>query len=789
MTRVHFLHNPSQVQENTGIGRVLHAQHRYLSLYGIEIVDSPSRAEVIVAHAEGWPDKRIDVVHLHGLYWTGDAGSGVYTGTHHEANKRIAASLRRARRVTVPSAWVAGPLLRDMRITPEVVPHGIELDQWGPSAECRGYAFWNKNRASDVCDPLPAVELAARGIPTVSTFTRSAYPRPSTLQVIGQIRASEMRKALSQAGVYIATTKETFGVGTLEALACGVPVLGFNHGGTADIIEHLTTGYLVEPGDYDGLAEGYAWLMRNRERISGNCLRAAQRYTWDTAMEMYARIYHEVAEEIQHEQRGVSIIITNYNYGRYVGHAIESCLQQTVPPDRIIVVDDGSTDESAAVLDAYQSNPSVEIVRQQNQGVAAARNRGIRATETEHLICLDADDMLDRRTIQTLLPILQSDRGLGIAYGGLSIIGEDNKPGPPQAFPPAFNWTHQARLGNPPHTCVPCAAMFRRDMWERAGGFQQLWAPGEDAEFWTRGLSIGFDAVKVTEEPLLWYRIHPEASASHTKHYRAIDTWLPWLRDGVYPFAAPATKQPLVRSYSNPLVSVRIYLRDGQQTTLPAALDSLLGQTMREWEVIIEPAGYVEKVDITPYPFVRVGPVEPRAPFVLRMTAGQYLPPMYLEEQLRAYVESGELRGGLEMCGCSKKSPSPKAVQKSLSTAVSATSDFDAIGIVEPGVVKMRYLGDNSGPIPFKSPKTRKVYTLTKRNPVLDVMLDDVDLLLSYHKNDRSPLYELLPVDRPSEPPAGGVEPTVPQALPFDPAAVMEAIAETPAPKRRKKAA
>lgn len=785
MTRVHFLHNPVQIVENTGIGRVLHAQTRHLPRYGIEIVEDPSRAEVIVAHAEGWPDKRIDVQHLHGLYWTGDPGSGIYTSTHHEANRRIAATLRRARRVTVPSPWVAGPLLRDMRITPEVVPHGIELSEWRPSDDPEAFVFWNKNRASDVCDPLPAVELAARGIPVIATFTRGEYPKPQALRICGRLTAPEMRKMLPQAGVYLATTKETFGVGTLEALASGVPVLGYRHGGTADLIEHLTTGYLVEPGDYDDLAEGYTWLMANRDRIAANCLRAAQSYTWDAAMEQYARIYHEVAEEIQHERRGVTVVITNYNYGRYVGHAIDSCLQQTLPPDRVIVVDDGSTDESAAVLDAYRDVPSVTVVHQNNQGVAAARNRGIAAAETEHIICLDADDMLDRRAIQTLLPVMQADRGIGAAYGGLAFIGDDNKPGAPQPFPPAFGWAQQSRLGNPPHTCVPCAAMFRRAMWERAGGYQQLWAPGEDAEFWTRGLSVGFDAIKVTEEPLLWYRLHAEASASHTKRYRAIDPWLPWLRDGIYPFAAPAEKAPPVRSYSNPLVSVLISLRDGQQQTLAAALDSLLGQTMREWEVIIEPDGYVENVDIRPYPFVRVTPTEPRAPFVLRMTAGQYLPPTYLEQHLRAYVESGELKGGLEMCGCTKKTPGPKVVQKAISAAPQPTGELDTVGIVEPGIVKLRYLGDNSGPIPFKSPKTRKVYSLTKRNPVIDVLVDDVDLLLSYRKNDRTPLYELLPIDRPSEPPQGIIEPTVPGAVPYDPAAVIEA----PAPKRRRKAA
>lgn len=88
----------------------------------------------------------------------------------------------------------------------------------------------------------------------------------------------------------------------------------------------------------------------------------------------------------------VTIVITNYNYGRYLQQAVDSVVNQTRRADRIIVIDDGSTDESSAVLDSLPGY--VEVVRQENHGVVAARNRILHMTDTSHLAFLDADDLL-----------------------------------------------------------------------------------------------------------------------------------------------------------------------------------------------------------------------------------------------------------------------------------------------------------------------------------------------------------------------------------------------------------
>ena len=88
----------------------------------------------------------------------------------------------------------------------------------------------------------------------------------------------------------------------------------------------------------------------------------------------------------------VSVIIPTYNRAAFIAAAINSVLDQTCPPDEIIVVDDGSTDDTSRVLSQF--GPPVTVIRQQNARVSAARNTGLRAATSDAVIFLDSDDMM-----------------------------------------------------------------------------------------------------------------------------------------------------------------------------------------------------------------------------------------------------------------------------------------------------------------------------------------------------------------------------------------------------------
>lgn len=654
MTKVLIWPRPTEQPANHGIGRVVHAQYKYLPRYGIELAGDEQGADIVAIHAGRNPYTRVDVLHAHGLYWLGDKGSGAYTQWHSDANKGIVDMARKARAITVPSDWVAMPFKRDMRLSPVVIGHGLEAGEWTPGDNA-GYVLWNKNRPDDVCNPQPAWELAMQGVRVVSTFSPRDMQVPGVMRVTGALPHNEMRELVRNADVYLATVKETFGIGTLEAMACGVPVLGYRHGGTSDLVRHRVDGYLAAPNDLSELRAGLDWIRTRRKELSENARQRALEFTWERVAEQYAALYQRVSGEARSEYDGVSVVVVSYNYGRYLSECIESLLAQSYKIDEIVVVDDGSTDDTARVSARYKAQ-GVSYVHQSNQGVAHARNHGVSVTTQPFIVCLDADDELHPRYVEVCRAEMLRDRALGVVYTGLEVFtdgGQHQRTG----WPPEFDWEAQATVHNPPSNCVPSAAMFRRSMWERAGGYKQEHKPAEDTEFWTRGLSVGFTAKRVTDSPWFIYRSHPD-SASRTNKYSPIDAYLPWMRDKDYPLAAPSSTPPNPRSYSTSKVSVIIPVGPGHAKYLPQALDSLLGQTMREWEVIV--IDDTDKTDIygglTSYPFARIyssltlkagagasrnlGIEHASAPLVFFLDADDYLHPNALASLCKAYAKS-----------------------------------------------------------------------------------------------------------------------------------------------------
>lgn len=653
-----YIH-PNHVDPETGIGQVVIAQLKHLPNFGVEIVGSAEAADVIACHVlrqTGIP--RVDVLHSHGLYMS-DIPHVQYYNWHININREIARSAREATTVTVPSDWVAQPFRRDMRIQPAVIGHGIDLGEWQELGESKGYVLWNKGRNRDVCDPTPAFEIARDGVEVVSTFAPiSVKDKLPNFHDLGGVIGHEKMKALvKNAGIYLATTIETFGIGTLEAMAAGVPVVGYRWGGTEMLVRNGVDGILVEPGDITGLKRAVSEINNNnslRLAMRNNCIKRAHEFAWENVMQQYVDVYEHAYEKRQGFGR-VTVVITNYNYGKYIKNAMDSVYAQTDKPEALIVVDDCSTDDSVAVIEAAVTDAvkTTVIKHERNAGVASARNDGIAAADTDLITCLDADDIMHANFIADLRPELVRDRGLGIAYTGLAILNSDGSLSPSN-FPPEFNWEIQAAGGVPPANCIPSANMFRRDMWLRSGGVKQQYAPGEDAEFWTRGLSIGFNARRVTNNPWFIYRSHA-AGASKTRKYIPIDYWHPWMRDKQYPFAAPTNSAVKVYSYAMPLASVIVPVGPGHGRHMKTALESVIGQTLRDLEVVVvaDVTGPeledMKAVLANTYPFVRlletgggagagrarnIGLAAAKAPLSVFLDADDYLHPEYLEKCL-----------------------------------------------------------------------------------------------------------------------------------------------------------
>jgi glycosyltransferase involved in cell wall biosynthesis len=114
----------------------------------------------------------------------------------------------------------------------------------------------------------------------------------------------------------------------------------------------------------------------------------------------------------------ISVVIPCYNAAAYVGEAVRSVLMQTLPPHEVIVIDDGSTDASATVLSEFGS--SVTLVRQTNQGVAAAVNHGVSKARGEAVAFLDADDLWMADKLERQVAVLTPEPSLDAVFTHLT---------------------------------------------------------------------------------------------------------------------------------------------------------------------------------------------------------------------------------------------------------------------------------------------------------------------------------------------------------------------------------
>ena len=592
-----------------GIKRVVEGYFRHLPKFGVELVSpNASDFDIIAAHA-GIAGGDATVSHLHGIYWTADyPESGRW---QYKVNARVIESIRHAKEVTVPSAWVAETLQRDMRFSPHVIPHGIDREYWLHDEECQGYVLWNKNRAADVCHPGSMIKLAF-GFPEVRFVTTLTLPEaPENVEAVGLVDYDSMKRMVQRAAVYLSTTKETFGIGTLEAMAAGVPVLGFAHGGNLDLVEHTVNGYLAEPNNYKDLAAGLAYCLEHQDVLGRNGQEMAKRWTWDAACEKVAEVYRLAMVE---DEPTVSIIIPSFNYASKVGRAIESAISQTYAGlVNVVVVDDGSEDngETERVVQEFRRRDDrVAFIRQRNSGVALARNKGIASVLTKYVSCLDADDAIKPGFLEVCIDALEKDRSLGIAYTRLWYILPDDEEGL-SPWPAEFSYDMQLRRRNQ----IPTCCVFRREMWERLGGYRQRYAPegagSEDAEFWLRAGAYGYDAKLVTQEAMFVYS-WKSGMVTGNPDYKEVDWlgWHSWVQDHKYPFASLASPEfdsHDVRQYDEPIISVVIPVGPGHENAVINALDSLDAQTFRKWEVIVvwdQPSLIPESLEKA-YPYVK----------------------------------------------------------------------------------------------------------------------------------------------------------------------------------------
>ena len=197
--------------------------------------------------------------------------------------------------------------------------------------------------------------------------------------------------------------------------------------------------------------------------------------------------------------QAVTVVIPCYNDGAFIMDALNSILRQTVLPERIIIIDDGSGAETISVLKSIK-NSIVEVFYQSNQGVCTARNNGIEKATSSYILTLDADDIFEPTFIEKAKHILDSDMKVGVVCCHYKEFGNRSKN--KDIIKPKGKIIQDFLVKNN----GVASALFRKKCWEEVKGYDVSFDKGyEDWDFWLSVLSQGWE-MRIIQEPLFNYR-------------------------------------------------------------------------------------------------------------------------------------------------------------------------------------------------------------------------------------------------------------------------------------------
>jgi len=209
---------------------------------------------------------------------------------------------------------------------------------------------------------------------------------------------------------------------------------------------------------------------------------------------------------------GVSVVIPCYNYAHYLPQAIDSALAQSYRPLEVVVVDDGSTDDTPAVVAGYGER--IRCIRKANGGLPAARNTGIQAATYAFVAFLDADDRWAPEFLTTVMAAFAgAGEGCGLVATRAQAFGPDGTLRPRPCRDRAVRGTLRSRDIILRTRFSPSAVVTRRRVFEDCGFFDETLTSSEDRDMWIR-IGSRFEMV-LLPEALAFIRNHPSSMSKN----------------------------------------------------------------------------------------------------------------------------------------------------------------------------------------------------------------------------------------------------------------------------------
>ena len=194
----------------------------------------------------------------------------------------------------------------------------------------------------------------------------------------------------------------------------------------------------------------------------------------------------------------VSVIVPVYNAAPYLRETLDSILSSTYRPIEVVMVDDGSRDDSLTIAQTYcKQHIECRVIQQENRGVSAARNTAINAAKGVYILPVDADDKIADKFIEKAVDVINRDDNIRVVGCRCWMFGALDKEWKLQKF------SHELLARK---NMIPATAMYRKSDWERCGGYCEQEIYREDWDFWLSMMELGGTFYKLNEV-LFFYRI------------------------------------------------------------------------------------------------------------------------------------------------------------------------------------------------------------------------------------------------------------------------------------------
>ena len=511
----------------------------------------------------------------------------------------------------------------------EVIHSGVDADQEFNPANVEPWerpggvsrVLW-PGRLVDQKDPMLTLEVIARARERGAEFVLdivgdghledAVRRRAEQLGVAGLIEwhppSQEMARWYRSADLLLMTSAyEGVPYVIYESLAMGVPVVAPGLPGNREFMD-ADSGALVEPrDDVEGYAEAIVELLADGERRRRMGERSRRRMLEDFSLAEMGRRHGALYERLltagrasrstpepetggaspptlrlQRDpppERTLGVIVPCYRHGTFLGGCIDSIKAQTLPPERIVVVDDGSDDvETLEALARLERDPEVSVLRQPgNLGPSAARNRALTELDTSYVLPIDADDELLPNALETMVTQLESaPEDIGFVYPNVQYMGNQSN----YVGSPAYNlWLLMQQ------NYCPAPALFDRRVFDGTGvRYPEEMRVGH--EDWDLILQLAERGLRglVADGPTFRYRKQGFSRANAVDYapdafYEAIEERHPRLyEDG-----------DAIKASWSPALSV-VLLDDDDRAWTEADLAGLSDQRCRDFELLSQTA-------------------------------------------------------------------------------------------------------------------------------------------------------------------------------------------------------